>query len=152
MNSKASDTLERLLESALDAVIVVDKSGIVLRVNQPAVRLFGMARNDILGSSIESVLPARSLSDLSRTVDPTSQPRLRLETRREAHEPTVEVHAYPVRVDGEGLLLIFAREASERHLVALSPSRAQESLQRSERAAAAGSMAASIAHDLNNWL
>jgi PAS domain S-box-containing protein len=156
VNQQASETFERLLESASDAIIVVDESGVVLRANLHALVLFGVPRQELLGRPIEGLLPTLSMRDLCGPVDPTTEaPRFPTElhgVRRGGTEFTVEVRACPLRSENERFWLVFARDVTDRELAANTASRAGEQRQRRERAAAIGSMAASIAHDLNSWL
>jgi PAS domain S-box-containing protein len=48
-----------LLETAADAIVVVDQGGIIRYANAQAERMFGHARADLLGSPIELLVPAR---------------------------------------------------------------------------------------------
>lgn len=51
--------LEGFLEAAPDAIVVVDWSGNIVIVNQLAERLFGYSRQELLGMSIERLIPQR---------------------------------------------------------------------------------------------
>ncbi|MES2974422.1 MAG: PAS domain S-box protein [Pseudomonadota bacterium] len=46
-----------LLESTPDAIVMVDASGCIVLVNSLAERLFGYARDELLGQTIEALLP-----------------------------------------------------------------------------------------------
>src|SRR6266404_6035462 len=56
---KADQKFRGLLESAPDAMIIVDRSGEVVLVNSQAVSLFGWQREELLGKNIDSLVPAR---------------------------------------------------------------------------------------------
>src|SRR5437879_2465604 len=56
---KADQKFRGLLESAPDAMIIVDRSGEVVLVNSQAVSLFGWQREELLGKKIDSLVPAR---------------------------------------------------------------------------------------------
>src|SRR5262245_22528114 len=54
-----SDLFRQLLEAAPDAVIVVDKAGQMLFANDQAERLFGYRRHELLGQSVDLLVPDR---------------------------------------------------------------------------------------------
>jgi PAS domain S-box-containing protein len=55
----ADDRYRRLLESAPDGIVEVDGSGRIVLVNSQAEKLFGYARQDLLGKSVEILMPER---------------------------------------------------------------------------------------------
>ena len=56
---KADQKFRGLLESAPDAMIIVDRSGEIVLANSQAVSLFGWQREELLGKKIDSLVPAR---------------------------------------------------------------------------------------------
>jgi PAS domain S-box-containing protein len=51
------DVLARILEVLPDAVLVIDEGGVVRHVNNQAELLFGYQRADVLGQTVEILLP-----------------------------------------------------------------------------------------------
>lgn len=112
-----------LLEAAPDAIIVTDRNRLVTLVNSQMERLFGYARDELIGRSHEILLPERfrqaHLGHTSRYMDsPTTRPMgtgLDLFARRkDGSEFPVEISLSPFD-PGDGLLVItIIRDISER--------------------------------------
>ena len=114
---------EELLEAAPDAMVVVDESGRIRRVNGQAEVLFGYQRDELIGAPLELLLPAR-FHDIHRTERSTylAQPRRRpmgedrdlFARRKDGTEFAVDISLSPLRT-AEGLLVLAAvRDATER--------------------------------------
>ena len=56
---KADQQFKQLLESAPDAIVIVDGTGKIIIVNSQTQKLFGYSREDLVGQNIELLLPAR---------------------------------------------------------------------------------------------
>jgi PAS domain S-box-containing protein len=69
------EELSALLDSAMDAVVVLDAAGGISRVNPAAERLFGCTAEDLLGENLRDFLPPESAAQFNAFVkDLDSQP------------------------------------------------------------------------------
>lgn len=59
MKSRTDGMFQSLLETAPDAMIVVEKSGTILIVNSQTEKIFGYERKELIGQKIEILLPER---------------------------------------------------------------------------------------------
>ncbi len=120
---QTEQTFQELLESAPDAMVVVDASGTIVLANAQLQRLFGFAREELLGQPIEVLVPeevrGKHPAHVSRFVaSPDFRPMasgLSLHGRRK--DGTVfpaEISLSPVRTE-QGLLVSCAvRDLGER--------------------------------------
>ncbi|MGE0588520.1 MAG: PAS domain-containing sensor histidine kinase [Cyclobacteriaceae bacterium] len=56
---KAAERFRLVVESAPNAMVLVNKDGVVTLVNSMTEKLFGYNRNEIVGTNVEQLLPAR---------------------------------------------------------------------------------------------
>ena len=116
-------SFEGLLEAAPDAMVVVQDGGRILLVNAQAERMFGYTRGQLVGKSIEELVPERyrggHLEHRRRFFEaPSVRPMgagLELHGRRgDGSEFPVEISLSPMRTDRGMVAIAAIRDISER--------------------------------------
>jgi PAS domain S-box-containing protein len=123
-SSESSGALfRRLLETSPDAVIVVDAAGSILFANQQAEKLFEYPANQLLGQSIDTLVPeqlrgAHAIHRKHYADAPRPRPMgsglTLLAQRRGGSEFPVEISLSPVTINGQTLFSANIRDVSER--------------------------------------
>lgn len=120
---RAEGLFRALLESAPDAVVVVDGSGQIVLVNRTTEKVFGFARNELMGQRIELLIPERfRRQHRDRRSEYMSKPGWKemgggqclCACRKDGKEFPVEVRLSPVEVEGSRLIFAAVRDVSER--------------------------------------
>src|SRR2546423_1132550 len=122
---KSEERFAMLLESAPDAVVIVDDQGRMALVNQQTERLFGYGREDLLGEPVEMLLPERFHSRhtghrAGYFADPRTRPMgvgLDLAGRKkDGTEFPVDISLSAIETEQGWLATAFVRDVTERNL------------------------------------
>ena len=146
---RADSSFRTLIERSPDLVLVHSR-GRILYVNQAALRRLGYASNQILGSNpLHHVRPQdRRMLLVGETQTPEGEARPPVEVGllTEGGEVVlVEIVDLVVHWDGRGARAYFARDISERRQL-------ESRLAEADRLASLGTLAAGVAHEVNNPL
>jgi PAS domain S-box-containing protein len=150
--------LRPILETALDAVVVMKSDGVVADWNDRAVDVFGWSRDEAVGRVMaDLIIPERyreaHRKGLRRYLESGKGEVVgrRIEVsglRKNGEEFPVELSISPIQDRGDILFIGFLRDITESHALRL----ARAELGRVTRRMAMGEMAASIAHEIKQPL
>jgi PAS domain S-box-containing protein len=147
--------LKAIIDTALDAVITMDGTGVIRSWSPQAERVFGWPAPEAIGRKLSTTIvpPAyreaheRGLAHLLATGEgPVLNRRLELTgMHRDGREIPVELAITRVDVGVDWLFSAFVRDISERKLL-------EQQLRQAQKMEAVGRLAGGVAHDFNNVL
>lgn len=114
---------QAMIANAPDGILLVDSGGVIVLVNSQVCELFGYARDELLGQSIEFLVPARHRGGhLALRESFQNQPRIRpmgigqelTGLRQDGSELPVEISLASVGGDQLQLVIAVVRDVSER--------------------------------------
>ncbi len=144
--------LAAILESAVDGIVTINSAGIILDANPATERMFGYARDEIIGQNVSVFMPEPYASEHNAYIDrylASRQPHIigvgREVIARRKDGTLFPVHLAVSEVDHLRTFTGIVRDLSD-------VKAAQEKLIQSERLAAIGQMVAGLAHESRNAL
>lgn len=120
---QAEEQFRTLVESAPDAMIIVNNKGMITLVNNQAEKMFGYTKEEILGKEIEQLIPLEFLSSHKKLrEDFFRSPRTRMMgegkilkgRKKNGEEIPVEIALSPIHIRSELMISAIVRDISER--------------------------------------
>ena len=151
---EVSDRLERLLQVTQDAVVFIDSQARIVCFNPAAERMFGYARDEILGENVRMLMPEPYAAEHdgyirryeeTRVAKAIGRIRVVRARRKGGEEFPIELSVAELGDDPAIRYCAFIRDTSEK--VRLQAENAEKS-----RLATIGATAAALAHEVGNPL
>ena len=153
--------LRSILETIPDAMIVIDERGLILSFSAAAEEMFGYSESEVLGENVSMLMPSpdRERHDSYLAGYMTTGERKiigigRVTTARHRDGSTfpIDLHIGEARIENERVFTGFIRDLTERQQTELRLHDLQSELAHVSRVTAMGTLATSIAHELNQPL
>ncbi len=161
LGSRPSEDFQTLLDTAVDAVVLIDHRGHVQAFNASAERLFGYVAREVLGQNISLLMPEPDRSTHDAHLARYSQTRIPhiIGTGREVEARRKDGSIFPAFLSVGTVpgaepprFAGFIQDLSARRQAEDETRRLQERLTHVSRLATIGEMSAGIAHELNQPL
>jgi PAS domain S-box-containing protein len=155
------ERFRRLLEAAPDAILEVNDDGRITLANAAAERMFGYSRAELIGQTIEMLVPEDKRSVHTRyRAGYAENPRIRpmgpgLELEVQRKDGTllpVEISLSPNSSHDADNVIAIVRDVSQRTQMEAMLRVSQERLRQAEKLEALGRLAGGVAHEFNNLL
>jgi two-component system, LuxR family, sensor kinase FixL len=158
----ASDSLlSAILSTVPDALIVINDRGMILRFSSAASELFGYSEADMLGRNVSFLMPEPRasahdgyISHYLRTGEERiiGTGRIVQGKRSDGSVFPMELYIGEAEADGHRVFTGFVKDLTERISNEAAMQKLQTELAHASRLSAAGSLAAALAHELNQPL
>jgi len=154
--------LANIFDNASDAIISIDGNQYITRFNEGAVQIFGYGAREMIGASLEALLPKRFRRQHTKHIENYrgSEDGSRLMNQRSELEGIrKDGTTFPARaaiskvvLDGETTLTVFLRDLSDFKIIEEKFRQSREELAHVARVGLLGEISASLAHELNQPL
>lgn len=145
-----------LFNQGVDAILVHDLNGRILKANDVALARFGYSERELLAMSMEDICvphTTQPLEDDPRVSDDgNSYHSETLQRTQSGHEIVSELHGTEIHYKGQKAILCSARDITEKKAREEEKRALEQKLSRAQTMQALGQLAGGVAHDLNNIL
>ncbi|HXU88232.1 MAG TPA: PAS domain S-box protein [Methylomirabilota bacterium] len=150
--ASASETTRAFFESAAEGIVVVSRTGDIVRGNRRLAEMFGYAEGELVGQSVEILLPHRfRASHGGHRANYFASPRTRsmgvgldlFGLRKDGVEFPVEIGLSPIETAEGAFVMALITDISERRSL-------EQAARHREKLATLATLSAGIAHELNN--
>jgi PAS domain S-box-containing protein len=154
-------TARAVLESASEGILLINASGRIILVNAAAERMFGYDHDELMGQTLEVLLPDRIRAEhREHRAGYFAGPRVRpmgsglalAGRRKDGAEFPVEISLSYVQAPEGMTAMALITNITERKRVEAELRQQREALYQTEKLAALGTLSAGIAHEMNNPL
>jgi two-component system, cell cycle sensor histidine kinase and response regulator CckA len=138
-----------VFDNATDGIMVLDRSGEIVNVNQKACEIHGFDRDALIGINVELLEAGSSKKNHEETMSKIlNGETLIYETehyRKDGSKVFLEISSKSIEIGGELFIQSFYRDITEKKKI-------QEQLMHSQKMESVGALAGGIAHNFNNIL
>jgi two-component system, cell cycle sensor histidine kinase and response regulator CckA len=138
-----------IFDNATDGVIVLDKNGVIVNVNQKACEIHGFEKNALVGINVELLEAGTGKENhekiMSRILNGETLIYETEHYRKDGSKVFLEISSKALDIGGELYIQSFYRDITDKK-------RIQEQLMQSQKMESVGSLAGGIAHNFNNIL
>lgn len=153
--------LRSILATVPDAMIVIDERGIILSFSSAAERLFGYSEAEVVGANVEILMPPSDAARHDRYIAHYRETgerriigigRIVVGQRRDGTEFPMKLSVGEANSDGHRIFTGFIHDLTEQQHAELRLKELQSELIHVSRLSAMGTMASTLAHELNQPL
>ena len=147
--------LQAIVETAVDAIIVIDDRGLINSFNASAINMFGYELHEVLGKNISILVPGnekerhdsylKNYEADKKGSSVVGKGREIVAVHKSGKEFPVEIAISEIFVEDKKMFTGIIRDVSERYLH-------EEQIRRTQKMDALGKLTGGVAHDYNNML